>query len=407
MQNDFELLVSDQHSKARRSRLKTAHGVIDAPAFMPVGTQGSVKGVSPCELRELNAQIILGNTYHLFVRPGLDVIKHFGGLHNFMSWDGPILTDSGGYQIFSLVKLRKITEDGVEFQNHIDGTRAFISPEIAMEIQAALGTDIAMVLDECVPYPCEYDYAAKSAELTARWAKRCKAVAASLRDAQATHSAAATNQLLFGIIQGGTFQDLRRTSAQSMVELDFDGYAIGGVSVGEPEEEMMRAVESAEPFLPADRPRYAMGLGTPPQMLEMIARGIDMFDCVLPTRLARNGTAFTAAGTLNLKNAEFALDKRPIEENCACPACRAFIRGYIRHLIKAEEILGLRLVTLHNLYFYLNLMSRARTEIERGTFNQFRKTFVAEYKTRDRAGDRLIKASHKSSFRAESSNPVA
>jgi queuine tRNA-ribosyltransferase len=375
MQNEFELIATDQHSKARRGRLKTAHGAIDTPAFMPVGTQGSVKGVSPRELRELNAQIILGNTYHLFVRPGLDVIKHFGGLHNFMSWDGPILTDSGGYQIFSLVKLRKITEDGVEFQNHIDGTRAFISPEIAMEIQAALGSDIAMVLDECVPYPCDYEYAAQSGELTTRWAKRCKAVAA--------HSAAAANQLLFGIIQGGTFDQLRRESAQAVVELDFDGYAIGGVSVGEPEEEMMRAVESAEPFLPRDKSRYAMGLGTPPQMLEMIARGMDMFDCVLPTRLARNGTAFTAGGTLNLKNAEFAMDKRPIEENCACHACREFTRGYIRHLIKAEEILGLRLITLHNLHFYLNLMSRARTEIEGGALDQFRKTFVAGYKTRD------------------------
>ena len=370
--------------------------MIDTPAFMPVGTQGSVKGVSPRELRELNAQIILGNTYHLFVRPGLDVIKHFGGLHNFMSWDGPILTDSGGYQIFSLVKLRKITEDGVEFQNHIDGARAFISPEIAMEIQAALGSDIAMVLDECVPYPCEYDYAAKSADLTARWAKRCRlwkeenAATPNAQRATPTEESAISNQqsaidchLLFGIIQGGTFDDLRRASAQAIVELDFDGYAIGGVSVGEPEEEMMRAVESAEPFLPADRPRYAMGLGTPPQMLEMVARGMDMFDCVLPTRLARNGTAFTAAGTLNLKNAEFARDKRPIEENCACPACREFTRGYIRHLIKAEEILGLRLVTLHNLHFYLNLMNQARTEIEGGTFNQFRNAFVAEYKTRD------------------------
>ena len=387
MQNDFELLASDQHSKARRGQLKTAHGVIDTPAFMPVGTQGSVKGVSPRELRELNAQIILGNTYHLFVRPGLDVIKHFGGLHNFMSWDGPILTDSGGYQIFSLAKLRKITEEGVEFQNHIDGARAFISPEIAMEIQAALGSDIAMVLDECVPYPCEYDYAAKSAELTTRWAKRCKAVASAVSAEKASnalrtaHSTA--RQLLFGIVQGGAFEDLRKQSAQAIIELDFDGYAIGGVSVGEPEEEMMRAVESAEPFLPTDRPRYAMGLGTPPQMLEMIARGMDMFDCVLPTRLARNGTAFTAAGTLNLKNAEFALDKRPIEENCACPACREFTRGYIRHLIKAEEILGLRLITLHNLHFYLNLMNRARTEIESGAFDQFRKAFVAGYKTRD------------------------
>ena len=252
-----------------------------------------------------------------------------------------------------------------------------------MEIQAGLGGDIAMALDECVPYPCEYDYAAQSAELTTRWAKRCKAVAASLRDAHAAHSDAATKQLLFGIVQGATFEDLRKQSAQAIVDLDFDGYAIGGVSVGEPEEEMMRAVESAEPFLPIDKPRYAMGLGTPPQMLEMIARGMDMFDCVLPTRLARNGTAFAAAGTLNLKNAEFALDKNPIEENCTCQACREFSRGYIRHLIKADEILGLRLITLHNLHFYLNLMSQARTEIEGGTFDKFRKAFVAEYKTRD------------------------
>jgi queuine tRNA-ribosyltransferase len=388
MQNDFELLASDQHSKARCARFKTAHGVINTPAFMPVGTQGSVKGVSPRELRQLNAQIILGNTYHLFVRPGLDVIKHFGGLHNFMSWDDPILTDSGGYQIFSLVKLRKITEKGVEFQNHIDGGRAFISPEIAMEIQAALGSDIAMVLDECVPYPCEYEYTAQSAELTTRWAKRCQewkrsnseTAKSGLADSPVRRFA---DSMLFGIVQGGTFEDLRCASAQAIVELHFDGYAIGGVSVGEPEEEMMRAVESAEPFLPKDKPRYAMGLGTPPQMLEMIGRGMDIFDCVLPTRLARNGTAFSAAGTLNLKNAEFALDKRPIEENCRCPACREFMRGYIRHLIKAEEILGLRLITLHNLHFYLNLMSRARTEIECGAFDQFRKAFVAGYKTRD------------------------
>jgi queuine tRNA-ribosyltransferase len=387
MENDFEVLASAHHSKARRGRLKTAHGVIDTPAFMPIGTQGSVKAVTPRELHELNAQIILGNSYHLFVRPGLDVIKHFGGLHNFMSWDGPMLTDSGGYQIFSLAKLRKITEDGVEFQNHIDGARAFISPEIAMEIQVALGSDIAMVLDECVPYPCEYEYAAQSTEMTTRWAKRCKTVASAVsadKTANALRTAHSTaRQLVFGIVQGGTFNDLRRASAQAVVELDFDGYAIGGVSVGEPEDEMMRAVESAELVLPTDKPRYAMGLGTPPQLLEMIARGMDMFDCVLPTRLARNGTAFTATGTLNLKNAEFAQDKSPIEENCACPACREFTRGYIRHLIKAGEILGLRLITLHNLHFYLNLMSRARAGIEAGTFDRFRKAFVAEYKTRD------------------------
>jgi len=382
MQQSFERLAIDSHSNARRGRLTTAHGEIDTPTFMPVGTQGSVKGVSPRELHELNAQIVLGNTYHLFVRPGLNVLKHFGGLHNFMNWDGPILTDSGGYQIFSLAKLRKITEQGVEFQNHIDGARAFISPEIAMEIQTLLGSDIAMALDECVPYPCEYDYAAESAEMTTRWAKRCREW--KQRNAEMARPELA-DSMLFGIVQGGTFEDLRKESAQAIVDLDFAGYAIGGVSVGEPEEEMMRAVERAEPFLPGNKPRYAMGLGTPPQLLELIARGMDMFDCVLPTRLARNGTAFTAAGTLNLKNAEFALDKRPIEENCPCPACCEFTRGYIRHLIKAEEILGLRLITLHNLHLYLNLMSRARTEVERGTFDQFRRAFVAEYKTRDAA----------------------
>jgi queuine tRNA-ribosyltransferase len=394
MQKNFKILAIDRDSKARRGRLTTAHGAIDTPAFMPIGTQGSVKAVSPRELHELDAQIILGNTYHLFVRPGLDVITHFGGVHKFISWDGPILTDSGGYQIFSLAKLRKITEEGVEFQNHINGARAFISPEIAVEIQAALGADIAMALDECVPYPCEYDYAAQSAEMTTRWARRCKEanLQRSTSNAQrpiADLSAilnpqpAIQRQLLFGIVQGATFEDLRKANAQAIVDVDFDGYAIGGVSVGEPEEEMMRAVESAEPFLPEGKPRYAMGLGTPPQMLEMIARGMDMFDCVLPTRLARNGTAFTAMGTLNLKNAEFTLDRRPIEENCTCDGCRQFSRGYIRHLIKAEEILGLRLITLHNLHFYLNLMNRAHTEIHKGTFDHFRKAFVAEYKTRD------------------------
>ncbi len=390
----FELLAQDRQSKARRGRLTTAHGLIETPAFIPVGTQGSVKAVSPRELRELDAQIILGNTYHLFVRPGLDVIKHFGGLHRFMNWDGPILTDSGGYQIFSLAKLRKITEEGVHFQNHVDGMPAFISPEIAIQIQATLGSDIAMVLDECAPYPCDYEYAARSAKMTTRWAKRCKqwkeenaerlTSNAQHQTEKSINSQLSTlNQLLFGIVQGATFNDLRRQSAQAIVDFDFDGYAIGGVSVGEPEEEMMRAVESAEPFLPEDKPRYAMGLGTPPQMLEMIARGMDMFDCVLPTRLARNGTAFATTDTLNLKNAEFALDERPIEENCVCYACSEFSRGYIRHLIKAEEILGLRLITLHNLHFYLDLMRQARCEIENGTFDQFRKAFVTGYKTRD------------------------
>jgi queuine tRNA-ribosyltransferase len=375
MQKTFELLAQDRQSKARHGRLTTAHGAIETPAFMPIGTQGSVKAVSPRELRDLNAEIILGNTYHLFVRPGIDVIKHFGGLHKFMNWDGVILTDSGGFQIFSLAKLRKITEDGVEFHNHVDGTPAFISPEIAMEIQAALGSDIAMVLDECPPWPCERDYAARSLEMTTRWAKRSKA--------ESGERTAETKQLLFGIVQGATFEDLRREAAEAVVAIGFDGYAIGGVSVGEPEEEMIRAVESSEPSLPKDKPRYAMGLGTPPQLLEMIARGMDMFDCVLPTRLARNGTAFTSTGTLNLKNAEFTMDKRPIEEGCACPSCREFSRGYIRHLIKAEEILGLRLITLHNLHFYLDLMRQARAKINDGTFEEFRRDFVSNYKPRD------------------------
>lgn len=379
----FSLLSTDRSSKARRGRLTTSHGVIETPAFMPVGTQGSVKAVSPRELRELEAQIILGNTYHLFVRPGMEVIRHFGGLHRFMNWDGPILTDSGGYQIFSLAKLRKITEEGVAFQNHLDGTPTFISPESAMEIQAALGSDIAMVLDECPPWPCEYDYAARSLERTLRWGERCKLAAARGREDNVQHpTEGSSRQMVFGIVQGSTFEDLRRTSAQALAAVDFDGYAIGGVSVGEPEAEMMQAVEWSEPHLPENKPRYAMGLGTPPQLIELIARGVDMFDCVLPTRLARNGTAFTGGGTLNLKNAEFALQTGPIAEDCICPACREFSRGYIRHLVKAEEILGLRLISLHNLHFYLDLMSRARRAIENGTFAHLRAQFVSEYKTR-------------------------
>jgi queuine tRNA-ribosyltransferase len=397
----FELTATDKNTRARRGRLKTAHGVIDTPAFMPVGTQGSVKAMSPRELRELNAQIILGNTYHLFVRPGVEVLRHFGGLHRFMNWGGPILTDSGGYQIFSLAKLRKITEEGVAFQNHLDGTPTFISPEIAMEIQAALGSDIAMVLDECPPWPCEYDYAAKSLEMTLRWAKRCRDAARELKEGRNVQrltpnaqrlteepgAGASIHQMVFGIVQGGTFEDLRRSGAQALAALDFDGYAIGGVSVGEPEAEMMQAVEWSEPHLPENKPRYAMGLGTPPQMIELIARGVDMFDCVLPTRLARNGTAFTAGGTLNLKNAEFAMQKGPIEEGCLCPACGDFTRGYIRHLVKAEEILGLRLITIHNLHFYLDLMDRARRAIEDGTFGDLSAQFVANYKTRGPSPD--------------------
>jgi queuine tRNA-ribosyltransferase len=362
----FTLLQTDPASKARRGQLRTAHGVIATPIFMPVGTQGSVKAVSPDELREVGAQIILGNTYHLFVRPGMEVMRHFGGLHRFMGWDGPILTDSGGFQVFSLAKLRKITAEGVHFQNHLDGAPCFLGPREAMEIQATLGSDIAMLFDECPPYPCERDYAAQSLARTLQWAARCREVE--------------TPGLKFGIVQGSSFPDLRRESAEALVSLGFDGYAVGGVSVGEPEPEMMAAVEASEPWLPADKPRYAMGLGTPPQMVEMVARGIDMFDCVLPTRLARNGTAFTAQGTINLKNAPFIYDKGPIEDGCTCAACRQFTRGYLRHLVKAEEILGLRLISLHNLHFYLGLMARVRREIEAGTFAAFRRAFVSGYR---------------------------
>ena len=333
---------------------------------MPVGTQGTVKCCSPDELRALGAQIILGNTYHLFVRPGMEVMTALGGLHRFMSWDGPILTDSGGFQVFSLAKLRKVTEDGVHFQNHVDGSPMFLGPRESMEIQATLGSDIVMLFDECPPHPCSYDDAAKSLDLTLRWAARCKEVA--------------TPGMKFGIVQGSSHADLRRRSAEALAAMDFPGYAIGGVSVGEPEPEMMAAVENAEPFLPVEKPRYAMGLGTPPQMVEMVARGIDMFDCVLPTRLARNGTAFTRTGTIALKNAGFARDPGPIEDGCACPACRTFSRGYLRHLVKSEEILGLRLITLHNLHFYLNLMAHVRAHLDAGTFAEFRREFVRNYR---------------------------
>ena len=367
----FELLAQDPSSKARRGRLTTRHGVIETPVFMPVGTQGSVKAVSPRELKEMNAQIILGNTYHLFIRPGMEVMRHFEGLHSFMNWHGPILTDSGGFQVFSLAKLRKITEAGVHFQNHLDGSPCFIGPETAMEIQNTLGSDIAMAFDECPHANCGFDYAANSLDLTLRWADRCIRW---IKDQDPN-----TRPLAFGIVQGSTFADLRQKSAQALTAMEFDGYAVGGISVGESEEEMLKAVENSEPFLPANKARYAMGLGTPPQMIEMIARCVDLFDCVLPTRIARNGTAFTETGTLNLKNHCYIMDKGPIEEGCQCPACRDFTRGYIRHLIKAQEILGLRLVSLHNLHFYLDLMAQARTHLEAGDFDPWHRGWIARY----------------------------
>ena len=366
----FKILHQDSSSQARQGRLETPHGIIETPIFMPVGTQGTVKSVSPHELNDLNAQIILGNTYHLFVRPGTETIKALGGLHSFMNWQKPILTDSGGFQVWSLAKMRKITEKGVEFQNHLDGAKTFIGPETSMEIQSALGSDIAMLFDECPPYPCDEEYASKSNQMTLRWAERCKDWVVKNEPIAGGTS---QKQLHFGIVQGSIYSELREESAKGLVDIGFDGYAVGGVSVGEPENEMIRAVENSVPFLPENKPRYAMGLGTPSQMLEMIARGIDMFDCVLPTRVARTGTVYTSDGTLNLKNNKFLNDDQPIEKDCGCYACKnGFSRGYIRHLVRSEEILGIRLTTLHNLYFYLNLMSQARDAIRNNTFEALR-----------------------------------
>ena len=372
MPSHFTVETTD--GDARAATLLTRRGVIRTPIFMPVGTQATVKAMTPAELESLGAQILLGNTYHLHVRPGEKLIARLGGLHRFMGWNRPILTDSGGYQVFSLAKLRKITPEGVHFQNHLDGSPTFIGPETSMEIQRDLGSDIVMLFDECPPHPCSHADADKSLDLTLAWAKRCRA----WWDAQPTEN----RPLVFGIVQGSSHADLREKSARALVDIGFDGYAVGGVSVGEPEPEMFAAVENSVPFLPKTHPRYAMGLGTPPQILEMIARGVDMFDCVLPTRLARTGTAFTAGGTLNLKNAPYAEDTSPIEQGCECYACQNFTRAYLRHLIKAEEILGLRLLSIHNLHFYLGLTRQAREHILAGTFQEFRRQFVAGYKTR-------------------------
>ena len=368
----YTLLKTDSTSRARAGILHTRRGDVETPVFMPVGTQATVKAVSPDELRAMGAGIILSNTYHLHVRPGEKLIGELGGLHKFMGWDRAILTDSGGFQVFSLSKLRRITEEGVHFQNHLDGTPTFIGPETSMQIQRDLGSDVVMAFDECPPFPCSYEEAEKSLALTTRWEGRS-------REWWRTQPEEG-RPLLFGIVQGSSYADLRERAARSLVEIGFDGYAVGGVSVGEPEPEMMKAVESSVPFLPESSPRYAMGLGTPPQLVEMVARGIDMFDCVLPTRIARNGTAFTAKGTLNLKNATYTNDPMPIEEGCTCPACTTFSRAYLRHLVKAEEILGLRLISLHNLHFYLTLMRRMRSAILDGSFAEFRREFVAGYR---------------------------
>jgi queuine tRNA-ribosyltransferase len=363
----FELLKTDSHTKARLGKLTTARGVVDTPVFMPVGTQASVKALDPRELLEMGTQIILGNTYHLNLRPGLDIIRAAGGLHKFMNWEKPILTDSGGFQVFSLAKIRKIKPHGVEFRSHLDGSLLFLGPKEAMEIQRVLGSDIAMVFDECPAHDAPAREQRLAVERTIRWARECR------------EQPRAGGQKVFGIVQGGSNAALREECARALVEMEFDGYAIGGVSVGEPEAEMLKAIELTEPFLPATKARYAMGLGTPAQMIELIARGVDMFDCVLPTRVARNGTAYTRRGAIGIKGGQFKADFRPIEENCDCFACRNFTRAYLRHLLNVNEILGLRMVSVHNSHLYLKIMAEAHAAITAGRFADFHREFIANY----------------------------
>lgn len=369
----FTISHTDPDSKARRGELVLPHGTVQTPIFMPVGTQGSVKTLHPDDLDAIDAQIILGNTYHLWLRPGHELIRDMGGLHQFSTWEKPILTDSGGFQVWSLAKLRKITEEGVAFQNHLNGAKMMLTPELSMEIQASLGSDIAMLFDECPPYPCERKYAEQSNGLTQRWGERCKNWIEKHKPRSGDD-----RQLHFGIVQGSIYEDLRAESARGLAALDFDGYAIGGVSVGEPEHEMFRAIDNAEPFLPKEKPRYAMGLGTPTQLLEMIARGVDMFDCVMPTRLARHGTFFTENGPRQIKNLQFERDEAPLTPDTH-PHVARFSRSYIRHLFRAGEMLSLRLLSFHNLHFYLSLMQQARSAIEAGTFTEFRREFTARY----------------------------
>jgi len=363
-------IVTHRDGAARRGQLVTAHGVVDTPVFMPVGTQGTVKAMTPRDLVEVGAGIILGNTYHLHLRPGDDLIARRGGLHRFIGWDRPILTDSGGYQVFSLSDRRRVTEEGVEFQSHLDGSRHLLSPESAVDIQLNLGSDIAMVLDVCPALPAGRDVLEQSVELTGRWAQRC-------RTHFCTRSGAtgSSRQLQFGIVQGGTSPALRRRSAELTVGVGFDGYAIGGLSVGEPNDVMYKVIEQTAPALPEDQPRYLMGVGTPLDLIEAVARGVDMFDCVLPTRNARNGRLFTSEGAINIKNARYAEDDRPVDPACGCYACRTFSRAYLRHLFMAGEMTAGVLNTLHNLFFYLDTMRRVREAIVFGTFGKFRQDF--------------------------------
>jgi len=372
MPGHFELITTDPHSAARRARLRTRHGVIETPIFMPVGTQATVKALTPAQIKETGAQIILSNTYHLALRPGSELIRDFGGLHRFMGWDGPILTDSGGFQVYSLAKLRRITEEGISFQSHIDGAKMFLGPREVMKLQMDFGSDIAMVIDECPPYPCERDECARAVARSSRWAGQCLSIAREAGFLEAGHH-------VFGIVQGSTFDDLRREAAEALRAFDFPGYAVGGVAVGEEEPEMLHAVGATTPHLPADRPRYTMGLGTPAQILKMIGMGVDMFDCVLPTRLARNGSAYTPDGVINLRNERYRHSREPLVSGFDNYTCRNFTLGYLRHLVMAGEILACTLLTLHNVSFYLDLMRQAREHLEAGDFTAWSRAWIARY----------------------------
>ena len=363
----YELLHVDKNSGARRGVVHTPHGDIQTPVFMPVGTQATVKAMTPEELKEIEAQIILSNTYHLYLRPGNKLVKEAGGLHEFMRWDRPILTDSGGFQVFSLGPLRKITEEGVEFKSYLDGSKHFLSPEAVMKIENDLGADIIMAFDECCPYPSTYEYTKNSMERTTRWAKRCKEA----------HSR--SDQGLFGIIQGGFYKDLRKESVEQLTKIDFPGYAIGGISVGEPKEEFLDILKYTAPLMPENKPRYLMGVGSPDYLVEAALAGIDMCDCVLPTRIARNGTAMTWQGKKVIRNASYARDFTTLDEECDCYACKNYTKAYIHHLIKNKEILGVRLLSIHNLRFLTKLMERVRIEIEHDNLLNFKNEFFKKY----------------------------
>lgn len=371
MSLQFNVAKKDENSKARAGGFVTGHGKVETPIFMPVGTQGTVKSLTPKHIKdEINASIILGNTYHLYLRPGTDILEGAGGLHKFMQWKGPILTDSGGFQVYSLSELRKLKDDGVEFRSHLDGSKHFFTPRKVIEIERSIGADIIMPLDECTPYPCEYDYAKNSTDLTSRWTLLNKEA---FEDTKPLYG---HNQFLFGIIQGSTYKDLREQSAKDLTGIGFDGYAIGGLAVGEPTKDMYELTDFTTDFMPYEKPRYLMGVGRPENILESIARGVDMFDCVMPTRNARNAYLFTSEGVVTIRNATYKNDYTPLDANCGCYTCTNFTRAYLRHLFVANEILGLELATIHNLYFYLNLVREARARIIDGSFTDWKDSII-------------------------------